>query len=118
MNYRKITISLVIAVMISLVTFGKVFATDDPVLIGSWVSFRTNDDNKDDDTQVNIQVFDKYGNLAAETDNSWGEFKDGSNNGPYNLEVVNNAATKTDLIGGKLSESRQQKTFGITGRLR
>ena len=43
MNYRKITISLVIAVMISLITFGKVLAADAPVLQASWSSFHTND---------------------------------------------------------------------------
>jgi hypothetical protein len=72
------------------------------VLTGAWISFHTNNEDKDSDSHVTVQVFKNDGDLAAQTDNDFGHFDDHSNNGPYNLEVLNNAPIKSALAGGKV----------------
>jgi len=72
------------------------------VLTGAWISFYTNNEDKDSDSHVTVQVFKNDGDLAAQTDNDFGHFDDHSNNGPYNLEVLNNAPIKSALAGGKV----------------
>jgi hypothetical protein len=103
---------------------GNVQAQSNQVtLIGAWVSFHTNDDDKDSDTHVTVEVYQNDGAPAARTDNDFGHFDDHSNNGPYNLEVVNNAVTKNVLRSGKVliridPNGHDTWRFNFTVRLR
>ncbi|TQF02607.1 hypothetical protein E6W39_10445 [Kitasatospora acidiphila] len=65
------------------------------------VSFHTNDENKDHDTNVTVEVRDRNGQMAARVSDTFGAFNDHTNNGPYNLSILNHAS-KDDLQGGNV----------------
>ncbi|GAA2248044.1 hypothetical protein [Kitasatospora sp. NPDC001175] len=65
------------------------------------VTFHTNDENKDHDTNVTIEVRDRSGHTAARVSDTFGPFNDHTNNGPYNLTLINHAS-KDDLQGGNV----------------
>jgi hypothetical protein len=65
------------------------------------VTFHTNDENKDHDTNVTIEVRDRNGQLAARVSNTFGAFDDHTEDGPYNLPIVNHS-DKSDLQGGNV----------------
>jgi hypothetical protein len=65
------------------------------------VSFHTNDEDKDHDTNVTIEVRDSNGQMAAHVSDTFGPFHDHTNNGPYNLTILNHAS-KDDLRGGNV----------------
>ena len=53
------------------------------------VQFRTNDDDKDHDTNITIEVRDRVGHLAARMSDTLGPFHDQTSSGPYQLEILN-----------------------------
>jgi hypothetical protein len=53
------------------------------------IGFHTNDEDKDDDTHVTVDVFDGDAMLCAHVDNDFGHFDDHSYNGPFALVVCN-----------------------------
>ena len=65
------------------------------------VQFRTNDDDKDHDTNVTIEVRDKVGHLAARVSDTFGPFHDQTNGGPYQLEILNRVDSAA-LQGGNV----------------
>ena len=65
------------------------------------VSFHTNDENKDHDTNITIEVRDSSGGMAARVSDTFGPFPDHTNTGPYNLTTINRAS-KDDLQGGNV----------------
>jgi hypothetical protein len=65
------------------------------------VQFRTNDENKDHDTNVTIEVRDKIGQLAARVSDTFGPFNDQTSSGPYQLEVLNRIDSSA-LDGGNV----------------
>jgi hypothetical protein len=65
------------------------------------VQFRTNDDDKDHDTNVTIEVRDKVGHLAARASNTFGRFDDQTSSGPYQLEILNRVDSAA-LEGGNV----------------
>jgi hypothetical protein len=56
-------------------------------LVRAEVSFHTNDEDKDDDTQVTVTVRDKDGGTAAQVSADWAHFDDNSDAGPFPLTV-------------------------------
>jgi hypothetical protein len=70
-----------------------------PKLHTAAVSFRTNDDDKDHDTNVTLEVRDHVGELAARISDTFGAFHDQTSNGPYELEVLN-GTQKSELKNG------------------
>jgi hypothetical protein len=75
---------------------------DEPTLTEATVSFHTNDDDKDNDTHVTVTVRQSDGVIAARTDDDFGHFNDHSDNGPFNLEVVN-PSPKSALRSGNVT---------------
>jgi hypothetical protein len=65
------------------------------------VQFRTNDDDKDHDTNVTIEVRDKIGHLVARVSDTFGPFHDQTSSGPFALEVLNKVDSSR-LEGGKV----------------
>ena len=65
------------------------------------VSFHTNDEDKDHDTNVTIEVRDSSGGMAARVSDTFGPFHDHTNTGPYNLTIINRIS-KDDLQGGNV----------------
>ncbi len=65
------------------------------------VQFRTNDDDKDHDTNVTIEVRDKVGHLAARVSDTFGPFHDQTSGGPYQLEILNRVDSAA-LQGGNV----------------
>jgi hypothetical protein len=63
------------------------------------VSFRTNDEDKDHDTNVTVEVRDRGGELAARISDTFGAFHDQTSNGPYELQVLN-GTQKSELKNG------------------
>jgi hypothetical protein len=65
------------------------------------VEFRTNDEDKDHDTNVTIEVRDRIGHLAARLSDTFGPFHDQTSTGPYQLELLNRVDSAA-LEGGKV----------------
>lgn len=66
-----------------------------PQLTTASVSFRTNDENKDHDTNVTVEVRDNVDQLVARVSDTFGPFDDQTSNGPFELEVLNRAEKET-----------------------
>lgn len=62
--------------------------------------FHTNDEDKDDDTHVTVQVFDRNTHIVASIDNDFGHFDDHSDHGPYFLTVANQSLWDDLRSGG------------------
>jgi hypothetical protein len=71
-----------------------------PMLTRASVTFHTNDEDKDDDTQVDIYVYsgDKK-TVVAKITECFGHFDDHSDSGPYNLVLVK-SVSRDDLKMG------------------
>jgi hypothetical protein len=72
-----------------------------PKLSNASISFHTNDEDKDDDTHVTLEVRDQNNVMAARVDNDFGHFDDHRDNGPFGL-VVRNPSEKIDLQRGSV----------------
>ena len=66
-------------------------ATAEPTLLAANIKFHTNDDDKNEDTHLTVVVRDEEGNIAARIDDDFGLFKDQSDSGPFDLELLNKA---------------------------
>ena len=73
--------------------------TQEPTLIVCQLTFHTNTAGKNSDTHVTVTVRTKNGIIAARIDNDFGLFTENSENGPYDLEIINQAH-KNELMGG------------------
>jgi len=73
-----------------------------PQLTNSSVSFRTNDENKDHDTNVTVEVRDNVGEMVARVSDTFGPFDDQISHGPFQLEVLNQAEKATLREGNVL----------------
>src|SRR5215475_1440219 len=71
------------------------------ILNNASVQFRTNDNDKDSDTNITIEVRDKIGHLAARTSNTFGKFDDQTSSGPFQLEILNRVDSAA-LQGGNV----------------
>jgi len=71
------------------------------ILDNASVQFRTNDENKDHDTNVTVEVRDKIGHLVARVSDTLGPFDDQTSNGPFQLEILNRVDNAA-LQGGKV----------------
>ena len=60
-----------------------------PTLTNASISFHTNNEDKDDDTHVTVEVRDQDNVLAASIANDFGQFRDNSDHGPFGLRVRN-----------------------------
>jgi hypothetical protein len=70
-----------------------------PSLVNAMVSFRTNDDDKNKETNVTVEVSDNQGELAARISDPFGLFDDQTTNGPFDLELIKRE-DKSMLQGG------------------
>jgi hypothetical protein len=70
-------------------------ATAEPTLRAATVKFHTNDDDKNEDTHLTVVVRDEDGTIAARIDDDFGLFRDQSDNGPFDLELMNKSAKGT-----------------------
>ncbi len=70
-------------------------------LAAASVTFHTNDDKKDFDTHVTITVRDSNGSVAARISDDFGEFKDHSDSGPFEL-LIENASSFELLQAGNV----------------
>ncbi len=70
-------------------------------LTGCDITFHTNDDDKDHDTHLTVEVADTSNVLCARIDNDFGLFDDQSDSGPFGLQVVN-ASSKDDCQRGSV----------------
>lgn len=59
-----------------------------PHLVGARVFFHTTDDNKDHDTNVVVNVVCDSGNVASVSSRFGGEFRDHTDNGPFEMTVL------------------------------
>jgi len=70
-------------------------------LENAYVTFHTNDEDKDGDTHVTITIRDSSNVRAARLSNDLGHFDDHGDFGPYSLEVTN-PCTKESLQRGRI----------------
>jgi hypothetical protein len=59
------------------------------------IKFHTDDDDKDADTHVTVEVRDEGGTIAARIDDDFGLFTDQSDNGPFDLELMNKSSKES-----------------------
>jgi hypothetical protein len=71
----------------------------EPTLRAANIKFHTNDDDKNEDTHLTVVVRDEEGNIAARIDDDFGIFKDQSDSGPFDLELLTKSQ-KTALRSG------------------
>lgn len=74
--------------------WGRLYSAD--------VTFHTNDEDKDHDTQVTVRVFDKYGQTVVFGEGTWGKFNDQEDTGPFDL-LVDGLKSRSDILGGRYS---------------
>jgi hypothetical protein len=74
----------------------------EPALVGAKVSFHTNDEDKDGDTNITVTVQQSNGIIAARVDDSFGGFPNDSDKGPYCLTIMN-AGPKSAVAGGSVT---------------
>ncbi len=72
------------------------------ILTAARVSFHTNDEDKDADTHVTVTARESNGLIVARIDDDFGHFNDHSNNGPFDMAVIN-AAPKSDIQTGNVT---------------
>jgi len=70
-----------------------------PQLVNATIAFRTNDDDKDHDTNVTAEVRDRFENLVARVSDTFGHFDDQTSNGPFSLELLGQPS-KSSVEGG------------------
>jgi hypothetical protein len=71
-----------------------------PMLTRASVTFHTNNEDKDDDTQVDIYVYSRdKKTVVAKLTECFGHFDDHSDSGPYNLVLVK-SVSRDDLKMG------------------
>jgi len=89
----------------------------EPYLVSGSVTFHTFDNNKDAKTRVTMTVREIGGTIAARISNNFGEFNDNSENGPYNLVIIN-PSFKSQLRSGNVTvridpEGNDEWAFGF-----
>jgi hypothetical protein len=76
----------------------------DPVLTRASVTFHTNDDDKDDDTLVEVEVrLSDQRTVVAKLSDYLGHFADNSNAGPFTLLMVKAPVHRSQLQTGSVS---------------
>jgi hypothetical protein len=58
------------------------------ILRNAQITFRTNEDDKNKETNVTVEVRDNVGDVAARISDPFGLFDDQTTNGPFSLEVL------------------------------
>jgi hypothetical protein len=66
------------------------------------VRFHTNDDDKDPNTRLTIELRSRAGVLVASTSGTFGTFGDGTDSGPINIPLTGAAADFESMPGGQL----------------
>lgn len=72
------------------------------VLANCSIRFHTNDDDKDAETLVNVNVIDASDVVAAHVSNFFGHFPENSDDGPFQLQLVN-PSSRESLQNGRLN---------------
>jgi hypothetical protein len=71
----------------------------EPILNICQLSFHTNAAGKNNDTHITVTVRTNNGIIAARIDNDFGHFGENSDNGPFDLEIIN-PVRKIEAKGG------------------
>jgi hypothetical protein len=74
---------------------------DEAILSRASIYFQTNDDDKDDDTDLHVAVRLMDGTDVATIDNNFGTFPNNTEVGPYDLQIIG-APTKGGLKHGSV----------------
>ncbi|MGH9065187.1 MAG: hypothetical protein ACRD0L_14695 [Acidimicrobiales bacterium] len=72
----------------------------DPKLAKVSVTFQTTDDDKREESILDLQLLDKTDNLVARASDSWGKFENNTTNGPFSLTVLDPVALSDLKPGG------------------
>jgi hypothetical protein len=72
-----------------------------PTLTDTSILFRTNDNDKDADTNVTVECRDNEGEIFARLSDPLGKFDDQTSNGPFDLELLNRP-DKARVDGGNV----------------
>src|SRR2546428_81144 len=60
---------------------------DMSALASCTIRFHTNDEDKDGDTHVTVKVMDRGNRIVASISDDFGHFDDGSESGPFDLDL-------------------------------
>ncbi|HST19346.1 MAG TPA: hypothetical protein VLK36_17025 [Gaiellaceae bacterium] len=75
---------------------------DSAVLTRASITFQTNDEDKDDDTLLDVTVALLDGTVVAQTSDVFATFHDNHEDGPFDLELVD-PRTRGELKGGNVT---------------
>lgn len=75
---------------------------DSAVLTRASITFQTNDEDKDDDTLLDVTVALMDGTVVAQVSDVFGTFHDNHEDGPYDLELVD-PRTRGETKGGNVT---------------
>jgi aqualysin 1 len=74
-----------------------------PHLTFATISFHTNDEDKDYDTDATVEIYAKNGKLVASAGiGSWQRFANNEDDGPFNLTTLDPSVTMSSLHGGSV----------------
>jgi hypothetical protein len=76
--------------------------SDSAVLTRASITFQTNDEDKDEDTLLDVTVALLDGRVVAQISDVFATFHDNHENGPYDLELVD-PRTRGEMKGGNVT---------------
>jgi hypothetical protein len=76
--------------------------SDSAVLTRASITFQTNDEDKDDDTLLDVTVALMDGTVVAQVSDDFATFHDNHEDGPYDLELVD-PRTRGEMKGGNVT---------------
>jgi hypothetical protein len=76
--------------------------SDSAVLTRASITFQTNDEDKDDDTLLDVTVALMDGTVVAQFSDVFGTFHDNAEDGPLDLELVD-PRTRGEMKGGNVT---------------
>src|SRR5882724_1252720 len=99
-RFSRMVVALAGTVGLTIGVAPAAMAAPGATVVQAAVWFHTNDEDKDHDTHVTVQVFDRDNHLLASIDNDFGQFHDNSDHGPYFLTILNPSNWDAVRTGG------------------
>jgi hypothetical protein len=75
----------------------------DPTLSTAQITFETTDDDKRQESILDIRVVDKDDNIVARASSAYGKFDNNTTNGPFGLNVLDQVAKSKLKPGGNVT---------------
>jgi len=74
----------------------------DPTLTVAKVTFETTDDDKRQESILDLRITDKDDNMVARANGAFGKFDNNTTNGPFGLDILNQVSLSSLKPGGNV----------------